>query len=865
MHSTRFRSVARWLLPVLLGLLLLWLALPRLLGLAAEHWLDTPGLEALHIDIDEVGGEQMHLHEVRAVYLSAGGHRFQFVLRDIELRYSLASRTMERLDISSGELDIFPGKEAQHSPWPQIEMPSLPLSEVQVGHLRVAVYWPEKLPLEAVGNFRLREMAGQWQGEFRPGTNLLRVAASQPRHPGRELEIHAEWLSGDGLAADVRLHIGGQPQQQPARLVARLPLPMLTELNRWLGFGMPLTATRGTAMLTAEALLGEAAGTLRGISGDAEFVDGGMRIRGAGTGTESPIEIEVDGKLGFTWEPLHARIEFLSGLRWQLMDDGEERWRASGRLERAFAVRMDDGVATSVSHFPFVLHLPQWGQWEGEVERVKASGDPGLGDWRSAEVRLHLRGHLKQWQRDASQMHGLQAAGTVMLNWSRSAGLFSELALRLNIQRLAWLAESPLTVGKSTWEVKANAEAKIGGDFWNSLDVKGEASSPQLKVTLGGAQTLTLGPSRLRLAHFRPAGPKGAQGELLLSADAIKMISWPAPDVRAHLRLDDGALRADGTIQLQGTEVLRFAGMHALARGCVEARMTTQQALQTLGELLQPRPPALRPLDIQKGEADARFNVDWCTRPRLRLNAKGTLHVRDAAVGWQQARADMVQLGLQFDGLNPLQGRIQFAAQRGELATGTPLADLNVDLALGGQTLNVRTLHVKLLGGSVSSAPLSLPWPLGEKALPLEIHQIDLGQLLALAKVQGLSGSGQLGGVLPLVYRDGSVEIRHGQLDSLGAGTIKYAPGESLPDNPGLLALRNFHFQRLGAQVWYSADGTYRTQATLEGNNPDFYSGYPIRFGLNINGKLPGLFRSAVFSGDFNRHILEQLQSGKLE
>ena len=62
-----------------------------------------------------------------------------------------------------------------------------------------------------------------------------------------------------------------------------------------------------------------------------------------------------------------------------------------------------------------------------------------------------------------------------------------------------------------------------------------------------------------------------------------------------------------------------------------------------------------------------------------------------------------------------------------------------------------------------------------------------------------------------------------------------------------------------------AADGAYRTQAKLEGNNPDLYDGYPIRFRLNINGQLPGLFRAALFSGDFNRHILEQLQSGKLE
>ena len=40
---------------------------------------------------------------------------------------------------------------------------------------------------------------------------------------------------------------------------------------------------------------------------------------------------------------------------------------------------------------------------------------------------------------------------------------------------------------------------------------------------------------------------------------------------------------------------------------------------------------------------------------------------------------------------------------------------------------------------------------------------------------------------------------------------------------------------------------------------------YSICLLYTSNGKLPGLFRSAVFSGDFNRHILEQLQSGKLE
>ena len=861
MHQIYLRSLARWLLAVLLGLLLLWLALPRLLGLAAEHWLAIPGLEALHVDIETVGGGSAHLREVNADYHSAGGQRFRIVLRDVAVHYSLAGRRIERLDIAGGELEVSTGQASQVSPWPQLEWPSLPFGEAQIGDLRVTVHWPEHQPLEARGNFQLRQTAGQLQAEFRPGTNLLRVTTRQAQLPGNELDVHAEWLPGAGPEADVRLHIGRQPDQQPARLVARLPLPVLAELGRIFGLTVPLTATRGIATLRAEALLGEMAGTVRLLSGEAEFKDASMQV----TGTTSPLTLALAGKLDFTWEPSHALLELQPGLRWQMTAERGPSLQSSGRLERAFVIRMEDGLVESDTEFPFVVESSQWGQWEGALQRFRVNGGPGLADWRAADAQLRIKGELKQWQRDAVQVRGLQAAGKVTLYWSGVADIRSELSLRLDAQRLAWLGASPLTVSKSTWTLKAEAAAKADGDFWKSLTLNGAASSTQLKAARGSTETLTLGPSRLQVVQFRPVGPQGAQGEFLLSADAMRIGAWPAPDLRAHLHLDGRALRADGTLQLQGTEMLRFGGTHALSPGCGAATLTTQHALQALGKLLQPRPRSLLPLDFQAGEADARFTMEWCSQPRLRFDAKGSLQVRDAALSWERARAEAVQLKLELDGLKPLQGRIQLSAQRGELATGTPLTDLKLDLALAAQTLKLHAMQVDLLGGSVFSEPLSLPWPPGEQALPLEVRQLDLGQLLALPKIHGLSGSGQLDGVLPLVYREGSLEIRDGQLNSLGAGTLKYAPAESVPDNPGLQALRNFHFRQLGGHLWYGADGTYRTQASLEGNNPDFYNGHPIRFGLNINGQLPGLFRSAVFSGDFNRHILEQLQSGKLE
>lgn len=861
MDRTILRRAARWLLAVLLGLFLLWLALPRLLGLAAERWLDIPGLEALHVDIEKVHAGQARLREIRAVYLSTGGHRFQIALHDIALDYSLVRRHLDRLDIATGELTILPGKTPKVSPWPQLDWPVLPLSEAHIGNLRVVVNRPEQPPLEAQGNFRLQQLTGQWLAEFRPDAGLLRLTANQAQAPGNELEFLAEWLPAAGPTADARLTIGRRPEQQPARLAVHAPLPVLTELGGIFGIFMPFTAAHGTLALRAEALLGEASGTFRAFSGEAELTDARLQT----TGMANPLTLVLAGKSGFAWQPATAELGLQPGLYWQVIANGERPLQASGRLDKRFAIRLADGAAVSESEFPFTLRSPQWGEWEGAVQRLSMDGGMAPADWKAADMQLRIKGQLKQWQQGNIQMRGLQAAGKLALRWSQSAEVRGEADMQLGVERLSLTGDSPLSVNKSSWKLNAGAAGKTDGDFWKSLVVHGDLSSPQLNVRQSSGPPLSVGPSRLQLLKFRPTGPRGAQGEMAIQAEAIRIGSWPAPDLRAHLDIDGNALRADGTLHLQGSEVLRFAGSHALSRGCGESTLTTRQALPALGKLLQPRPTELLPLDFQAGEADARFTVDWCTRPKLRIEAKGSLQAHDAALSWERARLEAVQLKLQLDGLQPLRGRIQLAAQRGELATGTALTNLNIDLARAAQTLAVQTLQVDVLGGSVRSAPLSLPWPPSDQTLPLEIRQIDLGQLLALPKIQGLSGSGRISGVLPIVYRDGGLEINDGQLNGQGPGTIKYAPTLSISDNIGLQALRNFHFQQLGIHVWYATDGAYRTQAQLAGRNPDLYSGYPILFRLNINGKLPGLFRSALFSGDFNRHILEQLQSGKLE
>ena len=859
MFPIQHRNAAFWLLGALCVLLLIWLSLPRLLGLAAERWLQIPGVESLRVDVAEVDTGHLKLRKLSGVYRSANGDRLEITLKDIAVDYSPTRRHIDRLDIGSGELDAFLADKAQESPWPLLTWPQLPLGDVRIHDLRVTLHRAQGTPLQARGDLSLQQTGEQLETQFRMSTGLLRMAAT----PGETLEIKGEWQPAAGPGANARVQIARQPTQQPAKLTANVSLPLLAEVAQAVGISLPVSDLQGTAVLSAEVQLGETTGAIRSVSGEFEFAD--VSVRTPENGFQASASLA--GKLRFAWQTQEATLELLPGLRWQVTTDAD-LMNASGQLEQPFVLRQTGDKTVSEGEFPFAAKSSAWGAWNGSIRNISLDGGPGLADWRAADAQLRIKGQLPRWQQGAIQLNDLKANGDTTLRWSRATGISSKVVLQVAAERLSLSDDSPLSIAKPTWKITAEATANPAEDFWKTLTVRGEASSPQMKLELGSPtdRTIMLGATRLQLTRFSAAQPGAARADLTISADAIHAGStWPVPDLRAHVLLDRGTVRADGNVLLHGKEALRFDGSHALKGGCGEATLTTQQALSALETQLQPRPPALAPLVMGAGDADARMTLNWCAPPNLKFDAKGTLHARDATIGWEKAQAQGVQAAAQLDGLHPLRGRIQLAAQRGQLATGTELADLDLDLALTGDMLQVNALNLNMLGGSVHSDPIALPWPPTEKTLPLRIRQFDLSQLLDLLKVNGLSGSGHLDGVLPLTYRDGALEVYDGQLNSTGAGTLKYAPSLTIPDNPGLQALRNLHFQKLDMRLNYASSGAYRTESTLEGSNPDFYDGYPIRFTLNINGELPGLFRSALFSGDFNRHILEQLQSGKLK
>ena len=775
---------------------------------------------------------------------------------DVAIDYSAVRRQIERVDAGRAVLDFHPAETPTASPWPLLAWPQGAPDQAGVHDLQFTLHRPTGTPLIARGALDVQRTDNHVEATLRTPAGGLQLAATT----GSTLNIVADWRPNAGAAASAQLRIAAQPSAQPASLRTSLPLPLVADIARTTGFNVPLTELRGTVALQATAQLGENSGTLLAVDGEAEFAEAGAQAAEPDEPQEpgSASTFALAGKLRFGWQAQQARLELQPDLRWQLSSG---LVNASGQLEQPFALTHTSDTIVSTGDLAVALRNSSWGSWDAVVHEVRLDTGAAFGNVKTAAARLHVKGTLPRWQHGSFALRNLRAAGDATLEWSPDQGFGATLAAQLNPERLTLAGALPLTFSASRWKVTASAHSKPLADFRQNLTLNGEANSDQLQGEHAG-HAFALGPTRVHLEQFA-ATPRGTRADLAVAADAIRLNpSWPAPDLRARVRLDGDRVRSEGGVLLAGEEALRFTGSHALARACGQATLSAQTTLATLGKRLQPRPPGLAPLDLAAGEGDASFEVDWCD---AKVAAKGTLHLRDARIGWEKAQAQGVQAALQLDGWQPLRGSLRLSAPRGQLATGSELGNLGLDLALTEDALQIRTLHLDLLGGSVHSAPITLPWPPTEQPVPLAIEQIDLAQLLDVFKISGLSGSGRLDGVLPLAYRDGALEVRDGQLNSVGGGTLKYAPSAAVPDNPGLQALRNLRFQKLDMRLNYASNGAYRTESVLEGSNPDFYDGYPIRFSLNINGELPGLFRSALFSGDFNRHILEQLQSGKLQ
>jgi len=204
----------------------------------------------------------------------------------------------------------------------------------------------------------------------------------------------------------------------------------------------------------------------------------------------------------------------------------------------------------------------------------------------------------------------------------------------------------------------------------------------------------------------------------------------------------------------------------------------------------------------------------------------------------------------------------------GLLDLGLPLTDgLTTFQVVAGPRIDVSQLEWRLAGGTARAEPFSLGSVLEGTDVTLRAEQLDLGALLALTKLDGLSGEGRLDGVLPIRLSGGAASIEGGKLAATAPGVLRYASGavpaalQSGGEGVDLLlqALENFHYEALRITLDGRTDAAMDIGLHLGGANPDLYDGHPVEFNLDLEGELGDILRQGVASYQIPDRVRERM------
>ena len=175
----------------------------------------------------------------------------------------------------------------------------------------------------------------------------------------------------------------------------------------------------------------------------------------------------------------------------------------------------------------------------------------------------------------------------------------------------------------------------------------------------------------------------------------------------------------------------------------------------------------------------------------------------------------------------------------------------------------------KVANGDMSfkDLPLSLNRP--QASFEIDINNLSLQQLLALAPLDGLSATGTVSGMLPIKIDGKDLFIQNGTIETDKPGTIRYAP-KDLPaflqdaGNQNIVflrqALNNFHYQKLGFTINGKTGADQEISLKAEGRNPDLETTRPIILNLNLQGALENILQHHVQAYKIPDTIHEQIR-----
>ncbi len=286
-----------------------------------------------------------------------------------------------------------------------------------------------------------------------------------------------------------------------------------------------------------------------------------------------------------------------------------------------------------------------------------------------------------------------------------------------------------------------------------------------------------------------------------------------------------------------------FEGEHALSTG----RGTMDVAMAPIKFAAGGRQPAdLVPIvgDILQqveGTLSARGAVSWGSA----FAASGALTLDH--IGFESGAARLSDLSgtVRLASLLPLRTAAVQHVTANVHAAGLPPMPLDLRFSVpGGDRLLINAATLGFAGGALGLADVALAS--GKPVdTALTIRGVDLGALLALLDIDGLSGSGTIEGSVPIRVDPSGAALKSGKLAGTVPGVMRYTGTglpEPAPDAPATdpirlmrAALADFHYTGLSLTLERAASGEGSVLVNLQGANPQVLDNHPFVFNIRLD------------------------------
>jgi len=194
---------------------------------------------------------------------------------------------------------------------------------------------------------------------------------------------------------------------------------------------------------------------------------------------------------------------------------------------------------------------------------------------------------------------------------------------------------------------------------------------------------------------------------------------------------------------------------------------------------------------------------------------------------------------------------------------------LELPLQGGRPVVSVDDLSAQLLGGQVTGHAIVMDLNRQRNPFTLSVEHLDIEQILALERQEGLSGNGMLDGTIPMLLTPKGVTVAQGHLSARApGGVIRYATnataqalaaGNSKMDMV-LGIFRDFHYDEMDVLADYAIDGALKMQVRLAGKNPAYAAGRAVAFNLSLEENVLQLMKSLSVDSGVSKTLDQRVQ-----